>query len=97
MNAKAKDPTPPPPPQSKRRSPTDVQRDRLMDRINRLRTECTESIFDAVEDIEKNAAAELAERSRKAKDRIEARFAARIAPLQAMLSALTPAAPGKDA
>jgi hypothetical protein len=76
-------------PPRKRRSPVDVQRDRLTERIARLTEERDEAVTEAVAEIKKNAAKELSERIAKAEAKVRSRFDARIQPFATMLGALS--------
>ena len=85
MNPK---PQPPPTETKKRRNPTDVQRDRLTERIARLESERKAAVIAAAEEINENAEKDRLERIAKSAARITARFGARIEPFQKMLDAL---------
>lgn len=78
----------PAPDKKARRSPTDVQRDRLTERIARLESERKAAVVAAAEEINENAEKDRLERIAKSAARITARFGARIEPLRTMLDAL---------
>lgn len=76
------------PPKKAKRSPLEVQRDRLSERIKRLELDRDHAVREAVREIRQNAEAELNERIAKKSAAITARFGERISPLRAMLGAL---------
>jgi hypothetical protein len=78
----------PPAEPRRKRSPSDVQRDRLTERIRRLEVERDGAVSEAVREIRENAEADLKERIGKKSAAITARFGERIDPLRKMLGAL---------
>ena len=80
--------TPKPVTKKPKRSPTDVQRDRLTERLEKLRAEMFETTTGAVLAIRENAARELEDRIQRTSWRIERRYSVRLLPLQKMLDAL---------
>ncbi len=71
-----------------RRTPTEVQRDRLSERIRRLENDRDDAVRQAREELRENAERELNERIAKKSAAITARFGERLAPLQKMLGSL---------
>lgn len=75
-------------PARKKRSPAEVQKDRLTERIHRLENERDDAVRQAIQTIRENAEGELRNRIALKSAAITARFGDRIRPLQTMLGAL---------
>jgi hypothetical protein len=86
--AKPSPETPPVELPKKKRTPAEVQRDRLSGRIRRLENERDDAVRQAIQQLRDNAEGELRNRIALKSAAITARFGERLAPLQAMLGAL---------
>lgn len=87
MPPKQPDPTPPEQ-KARRRTPDEQHRDRLLERIAKLKADRDADVRSAVDAIALGAEMTLKERISKATVKITARYADRLAPLQKMLAAL---------
>jgi F0F1-type ATP synthase membrane subunit b/b' len=91
--ATAKPPIEPTPTPAKRRTPTQVQRERLQERIERIKADARRAERDAITEIQDNAASEISKKIDNAKNRVANRFGMKLQPLEKMLAALAPELP----